>query len=64
VDYVLQGLLDIGYQEVFEVARAAEIVTNIRASISRRSRALPDYQLACPLWFGSSRNGFRTFATT
>ncbi|HAZ20544.1 MAG TPA: ferredoxin, partial [Clostridiales bacterium] len=27
VDYVLQGLLDCGFDEVFEVARAAELVT-------------------------------------
>ena len=27
VDYILQGLLDIGFDQVFEVARAAELVT-------------------------------------
>lgn len=27
VDYVLQGLLDIGFDDVFEVAQAAELVT-------------------------------------
>ncbi|MGN1118421.1 MAG: 4Fe-4S binding protein, partial [Acutalibacteraceae bacterium] len=27
VDYVIQGLLDIGFDDVFEVAKAAELVT-------------------------------------
>ena len=36
VDYVLDGLLKIGFDDVFEVAEGADIVT--RAPISRKSR--------------------------
>ena len=50
VDFVLQGLLDCGFDDVFEVARAAEIVTDYTRRYMRR----PDIQKpvissACPV---------------
>lgn len=49
VDYVLQGLLDIGFNEVFEVARAAEIVTEYtRRFLKREDVRYPVINSACP----------------
>lgn len=50
LDYVLQGLLDIGFDDVFEVSRAAEYVT----SYSRKYLKLPSVKKpvissACPV---------------
>ncbi len=50
VDYILQGLLDIGFDEVFEVARAAELVSEY----TRRYMASPEVKRpvinsACPV---------------
>jgi len=49
VDYVLQGLLDIGFNEVFEVARAAEIVTEYtRRYMKSEDVRYPVINSACP----------------
>lgn len=50
IDYVLEGLLDIGFDQVYEVARAAEIVSDY----TRRYMKRPDVQRpvissACPV---------------
>lgn len=50
VDYILQGLLDAGFDEVFEVARAAELVSEY----TRRYMAAPQIKhpvisSACPV---------------
>ncbi len=48
IDYVLQGLLDIGFDDVFEVARAAEIVSDYtRRVISKLKK--PVISSACPV---------------
>ncbi len=50
VDYVLQGLLDIGFDDVFEVARAAEIVTEYtRRYMKRKDISYPVINSACPV---------------
>lgn len=50
VDYVLQGLLDIGFDDVFEVARAAEIVTEYtRRYLKRPDIRYPVINSACPV---------------
>ena len=49
VDYVLQGLLDIGFDDVFEVARAAEIVTEYtRRYMHEKDISYPVINSACP----------------
>jgi iron only hydrogenase large subunit-like protein len=49
VDNVLSGLLDLGFDEVFEVAEAAEIVTRAtRALLSRSDLPRPLISSACP----------------
>ncbi len=49
VDYILQGLLDIGFDDVFEVARAAEIVTEYtRRYMSGENISYPVINSACP----------------
>ncbi|MBQ9414070.1 MAG: 4Fe-4S binding protein [Clostridia bacterium] len=49
VDYVLQGLLDIGFDEVFEVAAAAELVSAYtRRYVSRPDVKKPIISSACP----------------
>lgn len=49
VDYVLQGLLDCGFDEVFEVARAAEIVSEYtRRYMLKRNVSRPVISSACP----------------
>ncbi len=49
VDYVLQGLLDIGFDDVFEVSAAAEIVSAYtRRYIRREGVKRPIISSACP----------------
>ncbi|MBO4879412.1 MAG: 4Fe-4S dicluster domain-containing protein [Clostridia bacterium] len=49
-DYVIQGLLDIGFNDVYEVAKAAEIVTEYtRRYMNRKDIPLPVISSACPV---------------
>lgn len=49
IDYVLTGLLDMGFDSVFEVARAAEIVSDAtRALIKQGKLKKPIISSACP----------------
>lgn len=49
VDYVLNGLLDIGFDDVFEVARAAELVSECtRTKLNEGNQQLPVISTACP----------------
>lgn len=49
-DHVLQGLIDIGFDEVFEVARAAEIITDYTRRYMKKSDASqPVISSACPV---------------
>ncbi len=50
VDYMLQGLLDLGFSHVFEVARAAELVTEYtRLYLKRTDIVRPVISSACPV---------------
>ena len=50
VDYLLQGLLDMGFNHVFEVARAAELVTEYtRLYLQRKDIQKPVISSACPV---------------
>ena len=50
IDYLLQGLLDYGFDEVFEVARAAEIVSGYtRRYLRRQDVPRPVISSACPV---------------
>ncbi|MBQ3150142.1 MAG: 4Fe-4S binding protein [Clostridia bacterium] len=50
VDYVLQGLLDIGFDDVFEVSKAAEIVSAYtRKYIKTEGIKKPVISSACPV---------------
>ena len=50
VDYILQGLLDIGFDDVFEVAQAAEIVTEYtRRYMNEANVSYPVINSACPV---------------
>ena len=50
VDYMLQGLLDMGFNHVFEVARAAELVTEYtRLYLQRKDIQKPVISSACPV---------------
>ncbi len=50
VDYVLQGLLDYGFDDVYEVARAAELVSDYtRRYIKEHSPVYPIISSACPV---------------
>ena len=50
IDYVLSGLLDIGFDDVYEVARAAEIVSDYtRRYLKRQDITLPVISSACPV---------------
>ena len=50
VDYILQGLLDMGFDDVFEVARAAEIVTEYTRRYMRTANCnLPVINSDCPV---------------
>ncbi len=49
-DYILQGLLDIGFDDVFEVARAAELITEYtRRYMKRGHYNKPVINSACPV---------------
>ncbi len=49
IDYLIQGLIDYGFDEVFEVAQAAEIVSGYTRRYLRRPDALkPAISSACP----------------
>jgi len=50
VDYVLQGLLDMGFDDVFEVSRCAEIITEYtRHYMKRKDVPRPAISSACPV---------------
>lgn len=50
IDYVLQGLLDIGFDDVYEVASAAEIVSDYtRRYLKRNDVPRPVISSACPV---------------
>jgi iron only hydrogenase large subunit-like protein len=50
IDYVLQGLLDIGFDDVFEVARAAELVSGYtRYYLNNPDVKKPVISSACPV---------------
>ena len=50
VDYVLQGLIDIGFDDVFEVAKAAEYVTEYtRLYLKTEGIKKPVISSACPV---------------
>ncbi len=50
VDIVLQGLLDCGFDEVYEVAKAAELVSDYtRRYMKEKSPLLPVISSACPV---------------
>ena len=49
IDYLIQGLLDYGFDDVFEVARAAEIVSGYtRRYLQRPDVPKPAISSACP----------------
>lgn len=50
VDFVLQGLLDLGFDDVFEVSQAAELVSAYtRRYLKREHLDLPIISSACPV---------------
>ncbi len=50
IDYLLQGLLDYGFDDVFEVACAAEIVSGYtRRYLHRKDIKMPVISSACPV---------------
>lgn len=50
IDYVLQGLLDYGFDDVYEVARAAEIVSDFtRRYMKKPGVSKPVISSACPV---------------
>ncbi len=50
IDYVLQGLIDFGFDEVFEVARAAELVSDYTRRYLKQNRLeKPIISSACPV---------------
>lgn len=49
VDYILAGLLELGFDDVFEVAKAAELVSEItRAKLAEGNFPKPLISTACP----------------
>ena len=49
IDYILNGLLDIGFDDVFEVSRAAEIISDFtRKMIRGGGLPMPVISSACP----------------
>lgn len=49
-DFVIQGLLDMGFKDVYEVAKAAEYVTDLtRIYISKENVIRPVISSACPV---------------
>jgi iron only hydrogenase large subunit-like protein len=50
MNYVLQGLLDIGFDDVYEVASAAEITSDLtRKYLKEEQHSLPVISSACPV---------------
>lgn len=50
VDFVLQGLLDLGFDDVYEVSQAAELVSAYtRRYLKRKNLQLPIISSACPV---------------
>ena len=50
IDYILQGLLDLGFNYVYEVARAAELVTEYtRRYLQQKDIPRPVISSACPV---------------
>ncbi|MBP5237942.1 MAG: 4Fe-4S binding protein [Clostridia bacterium] len=50
IDYLLQGLLDLGFDDVFEVACAAELVTDYTRKFLHSGKAVyPVISSACPV---------------
>jgi Na+-translocating ferredoxin:NAD+ oxidoreductase RNF subunit RnfB len=50
IDYVIQGLYDLGFDDVFEVAKAAEMVTDYtRRYINKPDTVKPVISSACPV---------------
>ncbi len=50
IDYVLQGLLDCGFDDVYEVARAAELVSDYTRKYMKEAKPeLPVISSACPV---------------
>ncbi|MGN1122409.1 MAG: [Fe-Fe] hydrogenase large subunit C-terminal domain-containing protein [Eubacteriales bacterium] len=50
IDYILQGLLDLGFHHVYEVARAAELVTEYtRRYLQQKDIPRPVISSACPV---------------
>lgn len=50
IDYILQGLLDIGFDDVYEVSRAAELVSAYtRRYLKREDVKKPIISSACPV---------------
>ncbi len=50
IDFIIQGLLDMGFDDVFEVAKAAEIVTEYtRTYLHREGLKKPVISSACPV---------------
>lgn len=50
IDYVLQGLLDMGFDDVYEVSRAAEVVSGFtRLYLKREGIERPVISSACPV---------------
>lgn len=50
IDYVLQGLLDYGFDDVYEVSRAAEMVSGYtRRYLRREGVRKPVISSACPV---------------
>ena len=50
IDYVLQGLLDLGFDDIYEVARAAEVVSGMtRIYLNRKDIEKPVISSACPV---------------
>lgn len=49
VDYILAGLIDLGFDEVFEVAKGAELVSEIsREKLKNSTQPKPIISSACP----------------
>lgn len=50
IDYVLQGLLDMGFDDVYEVSRAAELISGFtRLYLKREGLEKPIISSACPV---------------
>ena len=49
IDYILAGLLGLGFDDIFEVAKAAELVSEItRAKLAQKNCPKPLISTACP----------------